>query len=101
MSYVTLFEVAHYLKMLPEEEFVKLTDTVRNLSMLTLFDLDGRIADLAIKMVPEYASKGLGSRDCIILATMKSSEVKTIATHDFAFREVKGVEVIDTIPRRI
>lgn len=99
MSYVTLSEVAHYLRMLPKEEFVKLMSSIRNLSAVTFFDLDSRIADLSLKMLPEYAPKGLGSRDCIILATMKLSGVKRIATHDRAFRQVPDIEVVDTIAR--
>ncbi len=100
MSYVTLVEVAHHLRMLPRNEFGSLTETVRNLSTLTLFDLNDRVADLALKMMPDYSMKGLGSRDCVILATMKLSDVTRIATHDRAFRTVKGIEVIDTIPRK-
>src|ERR1022692_1744813 len=71
MSYVTLLEVSHYLRSLPTQEFVELTGAILDLSTLTLFDLDGRIADLALEMVPESAGEGLGGRDCAILATMK------------------------------
>jgi predicted nucleic acid-binding protein len=100
MNYVTLLEVAHYLRSLPKQEFVELTGAILNLSTLTLFDLDGRVSDLALGMVPEYAAEGLGSRDCAILATMKLSDVRKIATHDRAFVAVKGIEVVDAIPRR-
>ena len=100
MNYVTLLEVAHYLRSLPKQEFVELTGAILNLSTLTFFDLDDRIADLALRMVPEYAGGGLGSRDCAILATMKLSGVRKIATHDQAFAAIDGIEVFDAIPRR-
>ena len=100
MNYVTLLEVAHYLRSLPKEEFVELTGAILNLSTLTLFDLDGRVADLALGMVPERASDGLGGRDCAILATMRISGIRKIATHDRAFAAVEGIEVVDAIPRR-
>lgn len=100
MSYVTLIEVAHYLRMLPGKEFTEVTDAIRSLSTLTLFNLNERIADLAVKMVPEYAPKGLGGRDCVILATMKFSGTRKIVTHDGAFRRVEGIEVIDAMPQR-
>jgi predicted nucleic acid-binding protein len=100
MNYVTLLEVAHYLRSLPKQEFVELTGTILNLSTLTLFALDGRVADMALEMVPEHASEGLGGRDCAILATMKLSGIKRIATHDRAFVAVQGIEVVDAIPRR-
>jgi predicted nucleic acid-binding protein len=99
MNYVTLLEVAHYLRSLPKQEFVGLTGAILNLSTLTLFDLDARVADSALGMLPEYAG-GLGGRDCAILATMKISGVRKIATHDRAFAAVEGIEVVDTIPRR-
>lgn len=100
MNYVTLLEVAHYLRLLPKEEFVELTGAILNLSTLTLFDLDSRVADLALGMVPEHAGEGLGSRDCAILATMRLSGVRKIATHDRAFSALEGIEVVDSIPRR-
>ena len=78
----------------------QLEGAILNLSTLTFFDLDDRIADLALRMVPEYASEGLGSRDCAILATMKLSGVRKIATHDQAFAAIDGIEVFDAIPRR-
>jgi predicted nucleic acid-binding protein len=98
-SYVTLFEVAHYLRMLPRREFVERMEQIRSLSTITLFELDGRLADSALRMVPEYASVGLGGRDCIILATMKASGINRIATHNQAFARVDWVEVVDGIPR--
>ncbi len=100
MNYVTLLEVAHYLRSLPKQEFAELTGAILNLSTLTLFSLDGRVADLALGMVPEYAGGGLGGRDCAILATMELSGVRKIATHDRAFGAIGGIEVVDTIPRR-
>ncbi len=100
MNYVTLLEVAHYLRSLPKEEFAELTSAILNLSTLTLFDLDGRVSDLALGMVPEHAGDGLGGRDCAILATMKLYGVRKIATHDRAFAAVEGIEVVDSIPRR-
>ena len=100
MNYVTLLEVAHYLRPLPRREFDELTGAVLNLSTLALFDLDGHVSDLALEMLPERAREGLGSRDCAILATMRLSGVRKIATHDRAFSAVAGIEVVDAIPRR-
>ena len=57
-------------------------------------------ADPAPGTVPEHADEGLGSRERAILATMRNSGVRKIATHDPAFLAVKGIEVVDSIPRR-
>ncbi len=95
---VTLVEVAHYLRMLPKQRFIQQVGAIQNLSTLTLFDLDARITNLAVEMLPEQAPKGLGSRDCVILATMKATGIERIATHDRAFRSIRGIKVVDEIP---
>ena len=96
-NYVTLFEVSHYLRMLPKQEFSDLMERIQSLATLRVFDLDRRIADAALGMISEHASVGLGSRDCVILATMQASGVVRIATHDQAFKRVPWVEAIDDI----
>jgi len=96
-NYVTLFEVAHYLRMLPKQEFSDLMERIQSLATLRIFDLDRRIADAALGIISEHASVGLGSRDCVILATMQASGVVRIATHDQAFKRVPWVEAIDDI----
>ena len=96
-NYVTLFEVSHYLRMLPKQEFSDLMERIQSLATLRVFDLDRRIADAALGMISEHASVGLGSRDCVILATMQASGVVRIATHDQALKRVPWVEAIDDI----
>jgi predicted nucleic acid-binding protein len=46
----------------------------------------------------KYARIGVGGRDSVIIATMKSAGIMRIATHDKVFTKVKGLEVIDPIP---
>lgn len=101
INYVTLMEVAHYLRHLEETEFKDMLETIRSLSTLTLIDLDASIVDLALKLLVKHASQGIGGRDSVILATMKTSKVKRILTHDGAFRKVKGIKVIDPIPIKL
>jgi predicted nucleic acid-binding protein len=72
-------------------------EKIQSLATLRVFDLDRRIADAAVGMISEHASVGLGSRDCVILATMQASGVVRIATHDQAFKRVPWVEAIDDI----
>ncbi|MFQ6134572.1 MAG: type II toxin-antitoxin system VapC family toxin [Nitrososphaerales archaeon] len=97
-SYITLIEVAHYLRRLPKEEFARCLKRIQNLSTLTMIELDHQITQSALDILPDYAAKGLGGRDCVIIATMKLSGVRSIATHDLAFKNVQGIRVIDTIP---
>jgi len=101
INYVTLIEVAHYLRRLPKEEFTRRMKLIQDLSSLIMVDLDDHVTRLALDMLPEHAAKGLGGRDCVILATMQNSRVKGIVTHDFAFRNIEGIQVIDTIPPQV
>jgi len=97
ISYVTLMEMAHYLRHLTEIEFKERMDMVRHLSTLTMVVLDASVADLALQMLAKYAPEGIAGRDSIILATMQANNVKRILTHDHAFKKVKWTKVIDPI----
>ena len=101
MNYVTLLEVAHHVRNLPKSEFLETSERIQNLSTLSIKDLDSETARLGLELLPEYASKGLGSRDCVIIATMQLTNTKRILTHDRAFSHVKGIAVEDTIPSKV
>ena|SRR5579872_1820250 len=98
-SYVSILEVGHFLRKLPRLEFQEYMGLIQGLSTLRILELDKETASLALDLLPNLAIKGLGGRDCIIVATMKLVGIREIATHDQAFKTVEGVEVIDDIPR--
>jgi len=100
MNYVTLLEVAHHLRSLPKNQFVPLMDNIHNLSTLSMADLDGQTARLALDLLSEYSNKGLGGRDCFIVASMQISNVRKILTHDEAFHSIHGITVEDYIPKK-
>jgi len=100
MSYVTLIEVAHYLRKLPRDEFSIIMERIQSLSTLTAAELDEGTTRVSLELLPEYSLKGLGARDCVVVATMKPLGLGSIATHDHAFRGVKEIQVVDTIPAR-
>lgn len=89
LNYVTLIEVSHYLRRLQKEEFHRIMEAIQNLSTITLVGLNDEIAHFAIDLMPNYASKRLGGRDCVILATMKLHGASRILTPDHSFREAK------------
>ncbi len=101
LNYATLIEVAHYLRRLPGERFSDIMADMQNLSTLTLTDLDHETTHLALELLVRYSSKGLGGRDCVIIATMRIHGVKDLVTHDRAFSAVDGIRVVDTIPPTI
>lgn len=95
MNYVTLAEIGHYLRMLPRDEFSEKIESILNLSTLSFVDLDEVITRSAMDLLPRYSARGLGSRDCIIVATMKRHGVRELLTHDRAFLRVEGLRVTD------
>jgi predicted nucleic acid-binding protein len=98
LNVVTLMEVAHYLRHLPKENFRRKLHAIQNLATLTFINLDLNLAELAFEQLIKYAKIGIGGRDSIILATMKATGTKRIASHDEVFKKIEGIEVIDPIP---
>lgn len=96
---VTLVEVAHYFRHLPRQEFRRKLERIQNSATMTLVSLDLDLADSAFEQLIKYAKIGIGGRDSVILATMRTTGTKRIATHDEVFRKIEGLEVIDPIPR--
>lgn len=99
LNVVTLIEVAHYLRHLPEEEFRGKIDAILNLETLTLINLDVDLTRLAFEELISHAKTGIGGRDSVILATMKATGTKRIASHDEVFKRIEGLEVIDPTPK--
>jgi predicted nucleic acid-binding protein len=99
LNVTTLMEVAHYLRHLPKEEFQGNLENILSLETLTLTSLDVDLTKLAFEQLAKYAKMGVGGRDSVILATMKITGTKGIASHDEVFKRIKGLEVIDPIPK--
>ena len=99
LNLVTLMEVAHYFRGLPEDSLRRRLRTIQNLSTLTLVNLDFDLAQTAFEQLIQYAKIGIGSRDSVILATMKATATRKIASHDEVFKRIEGLEVIDPIPQ--
>ncbi len=97
VSTVTLMEVAHYFKMIPPDILNEKMRMIADLSTLSLVDFTSTIIQSSINLLSIYGPTGLGSRDCVILATMKSVGSKTLLTHDQSFKKVKEIKVIDEI----
>lgn len=97
VSTVTLMEVAHYFRALQPKILNEKMKTITNLSTLSLIDFTSTIMQSSIHFLSVYARVGLGSRDCVILATMKEVGSATLLTHDRAFKTVKGIKIIDEV----
>ena len=97
VSNVTLMEVAHYFRALQPKILKEKMNVITNLSTLNLIDFTSTIMQSSIDFLSTYAHEGLGSRDCVILATMKAVGSDILLTHDEAFKKVKGIKIIDEI----
>ncbi len=97
VSTVTLMEVAHYFRMIPPDILNEKMRIIADLTTLSLVDFTATIMQSSINLLSTYGSMGLGSRDCVILATMKSVGSSTLLTHDQSFKNVKDIKVIDEI----
>jgi len=97
LNVVTLIEVAHYFRRLPKQNLRVKLHAIKNLATLTFIDLDLDVAEIAFEQLIEYAKIGIGGRDSVILATMKATGTKRIASHDEVFKKIGEIEVIDPI----
>lgn len=97
VSTVTLMEVAHYFRTFPSDLLAEKMDTIASLSTLDLVDFTSGILIDSIEFLSTYSQSGLGGRDCVILATMKSIGSRVLLTHDKAFKNVKNIKIIDEI----
>jgi predicted nucleic acid-binding protein len=97
VSTVTLMEVAHYFRDLAPKILNEKMKTILSLSTMTIKDFTSNILQSSISYLSTYSRSGLGSRDCVIIATMKEAGVNVLLTHDKAFKRIKGIKVIDDI----
>ena len=97
VSTVTLMEVAHYFRMIQPEILSEKMMMITDLSTLSLIDFTSTIMQSSISLLSIYGQMGLGSRDCVILATMKFAGSGILLTHDHSFKNVKDIKIIDEI----
>ena len=97
VSTVTLMEVAHYFRAIQPKILIKTMKMITDLSTLILIDFNSTIMSSSIDFLSTYSHVGLGSRDCVILATMKAVGSIDLLTHDKSFKKVKEINVIDEI----
>ena len=96
-SMVTLMEEAHYFRSLPTKEFERRMGLLLGLETLAVADFSVDVMGLSLSYLSKYSQKGLGGRDCVILATMEIAVSDHLLTHDESFKAVGEIKVIDEI----
>jgi predicted nucleic acid-binding protein len=94
---VTIMEVAHYFCNLSKSEFDERIETTLSLYTLRVVSFTLELMEDALSFVPQYSRFGLGARDCVIIATMKTVGTDILLSHDMAFKNVRNITVIDEI----
>ncbi len=94
-SVVVLMEVSHFL--VNHLGPVKGKERMNTLLSVpkTIHDFDYNLLSDGLDQLARHAPQGIGGRDAAILATMRKAGIKTILTHDYAFRNLDEVTVID------
>ncbi len=93
-----VLEVAHYFRLLPKDELERLLNSLLGLSNLRLVEIDAELLRTSISFLTKYAALGIGGRDATVLAAMDSTGTKQIITHDYVFKRLQYLDVIDPIP---
>jgi predicted nucleic acid-binding protein len=64
---------------------------------MPLYSIDEEIVDLTLTKLSEFTHLGIGGRDATILATMSKEGIRSLMTHDQAFKRIPEIDVIDPI----
>jgi predicted nucleic acid-binding protein len=99
---IVVMEIAHYLvRHFSEKDARKKIEHFVNLRNMKIFGLDTKLMSESLDYLLNYGySEGLGGRDATILAAMNSQSIKTLVSHDDAFKrlaEKMTFKIIDPV----
>lgn len=99
---IVVMEIAHYLvRHFSEKDARKKIEHFVNLRNMKIFGLDTKLMSESLDYLLNYGySDGLGGRDATILAAMNSESIKTLVSHDDAFKrlaEKMTFKIIDPV----
>lgn len=99
---IVVMEIAHYLvRHFSEKDARKKIEHFVNLRNMKIFGLDTKLMSESLDYLLNYEySDGLGGRDATILAAMNSQSIKTLLSHDDAFKrlaEKMTFKIIDPV----
>ncbi|TFF99566.1 MAG: type II toxin-antitoxin system VapC family toxin [Promethearchaeota archaeon] len=100
LSSIIPLEVAHNLYAVPDldklstENLILKWVTQEN---ITFIPVDTNIMLLALELLKANRSKGIGGRDCLILASMLAKDVEALVTHDKNLLKITSLLRIDPV----
>lgn len=100
LSTIIPLEVSHNLYAVPKldkistESLILKWLTQENISFVPI---DHHLMLLALELLKSNRSKGIGGRDCLILASMLTKDVETIATNDKNLLRMSSLHRIDPV----
>lgn len=97
LNTIVIMEIAHYL--IKNLGPMNGKETIEKILTFPFFidELTYETLREAIHLLSQYSHVGIGGRDATILATMKKLDIKTVVTHDAAFKKIDFINVIDPI----
>ncbi len=102
---IIVMEIAHYLvRHFSEEDAKKKIELFVNLRNMRILDFNQKTMTESIEHLLNYSySHGLGGRDSTIISSMNSQNIKTLMSHDEAFKRVSNqlrLNVVDPIQQK-
>lgn len=100
LSAIVPLEVSHNLYAVPKLD-KKSTESLIlkwiSQENITFVSIDNQLMLLALELLKSNRDKGVGGRDCLILASMLVKDVETIVTHDKNLLRMSSLHRIDPV----
>lgn len=96
---IVVMEIAHYLvRRFTEKEVKKKIEYFINLRNMKILGFDTKMMAESLDHIITYGySDGLGERDATIIAAMNSHGIKTLMSHDDAFKRLSDKLIFNVI----
>jgi len=100
LSTLIPLEVSHNLYAVPKIDKISTENLILNWvtqENINFVSIDNHIMLLALELLKSNRSKGIGGRDCLILASMLTKDVETIVTNDKNLLRIESLRRIDPV----
>ncbi|MHA1245557.1 MAG: type II toxin-antitoxin system VapC family toxin [Candidatus Heimdallarchaeota archaeon] len=100
LSTIIPLEVSHNLYAVPKLDKISIENLILNWvtqENITFVSIDNHVMLLALELLKLNRVKGIGGRDCLILASMLEKDVETIVTNDKNLLRIPNLLRIDPV----
>lgn len=100
LSTIIPLEVSHNLYAVPKIDKNSTENLILNwitLENINFVSIDSHIMLIALELLKANRGKGIGGRDCLILASMLTKDIETIVTNDKNLLRIESLRRIDPV----